>query len=151
LEKLDALPPSRAFLLSQTEGTADKIASNRAITVAQLRRRLRGDLDAIAQTAMHRELDRRYASVDQLSQDIERHLAAFPITARADWSYRAAKYVRRNAWAVTGVLLLFAALIAAALLGYTKRRETERRLATVVAYSQSAQKDVLDGIQDLPG
>ena len=40
---------------------------------------------------------RRYASVDQFSEDIRRHLAGLPVTARKDtFGYRAAKFVGRN-------------------------------------------------------
>jgi serine/threonine protein kinase len=45
-------------------------------------RRLRGDLDAIVLKAMDRIPVRRYASAQELSDDIARHLTAQPILAR---------------------------------------------------------------------
>ena len=79
----------------------------------RLRRRLRGDLDTIVLTALRKEPDRRYASVDQFADDIRRHLAGRPVRAHPDtmW-YRATKFVRRNRLAVAAALTLVAALAA---------------------------------------
>jgi serine/threonine protein kinase len=53
----------------------------------KLRRRLRGDLDNIVLMAMRKEPERRYASVEQFSSDIERHLDGLPVIARRPpWS-----------------------------------------------------------------
>lgn len=65
--------------------------------VAVLRRRLAGDLDNIVLMAMKKDPQRRYASVDQLSNDIGRHLQGLPVVARKDTvGYRAAKFVGRH-------------------------------------------------------
>ncbi len=78
-----------------------------------LQKKLRGDLDNIILKAMAREPERRYGSVDQLREDIERHLNGRPIRAQADnWTYRAMKFIRRNrlpAGAVALILLTIAA------------------------------------------
>lgn len=66
-----------------------------------LRRRLRGDLDRILLTALHKEPERRYAGVTQLSEDIRRHLASEPILARKPtFRYRAGRFIRRHRLAV---------------------------------------------------
>jgi eukaryotic-like serine/threonine-protein kinase len=65
------------------------------------RRNLEGDLDNIVSMAMRKEPARRYASADQLSEDIRRYLDGFPVTARKDtWSYHASKFIRRHKVAV---------------------------------------------------
>jgi serine/threonine protein kinase len=46
----------------------------------RLRRRLAGDLDNIVLKALSKEPDRRYASADQFSEDVRRHLAGLPAT-----------------------------------------------------------------------
>ena len=75
---------------------------------------LRGDLDTIVQTALRKEPGRRYASVEALAADLERHRAGTPVEARpATLRYRARKFVTRNATGV-GVAAAFAALIAVA-------------------------------------
>jgi eukaryotic-like serine/threonine-protein kinase len=66
-----------------------------------LRRRLSGDLDTIVLKAMHKEPQRRYASVEQLAADIRRHLDGLPVLARRDTAaYRMGKFVRRHRWGV---------------------------------------------------
>ena len=48
--------------------------------------------------ALRKEPERRYASVEQLSEDLRRHLAGRPVLARPDTlRYRAEKFVRRHA------------------------------------------------------
>ena len=62
-----------------------------------LRRRLAGDLDNIVLRAMQKDPQRRYASVEQLAEDIRRHLEGLPVLARPDTAfYRAGKFVRRH-------------------------------------------------------
>ena len=80
----------------------------------KLRRRLAGDLDNIVLMALRKEPARRYASVEQFSKDIRRHVEGLPVIARKDtpW-YRSAKLIKRNkvgvlAGAVIAVLLLAA-------------------------------------------
>jgi serine/threonine protein kinase len=65
------------------------------------RKRLEGDLDHILLMALEKPIERRYASVDALSADIERYLQARPVAARAASPlYVLDKFVRRNRWAV---------------------------------------------------
>ncbi len=79
----------------------------------RLRRRLAGDLDNIALKALSKEPDRRYASVDQFSEDVRRHLAGLPVIARKDTvGYRAAKFVRRNKGVVAAGAATLIVLIA---------------------------------------
>ena len=49
-------------------------------------RRLRGDLDNIVLRALRKEPERRYASVEQFSEDIRKHLEGLPVSAgRIRW------------------------------------------------------------------
>ena len=76
-------------------------------TPDRLRRRLQGDLDNIVLLAIRKEPQRRYASAEQLADDIDRHLANLPVRARPDtMQYRAAKFVRRHALGVATAALL---------------------------------------------
>ena len=59
--------------------------------------RLRGDLDNIVLKALEKQPDRRYLHVEQLSEDIERHLDGRPVIARPDTiMYRMTKFCRRH-------------------------------------------------------
>lgn len=63
----------------------------------RMRNQLRGDLDKIAVTALRKDPDRRYGSVEQFADDIRRYLDGQPITARKDTlGYRVGKFIRRN-------------------------------------------------------
>jgi serine/threonine protein kinase len=58
---------------------------------------LRGDCDNIVMTALRKEPERRYASVEAFSDDIGRHLDGRPIHARKDtFGYRAGKFIARH-------------------------------------------------------
>jgi len=77
-------------------------------------RSLPADLDHIVLMAMRKEPERRYASVEQLSEDLRSFLLGYPVKARAGaWSYRAAKAIRRNRVAAGA-----AALVAVLILGF---------------------------------
>ncbi|MFN3565947.1 MAG: protein kinase domain-containing protein, partial [Burkholderiaceae bacterium] len=82
---------------------------------AKLKRRLRGDLDTIVLKALKRLPAERYGTVEAFAEDIERHLDQRPVRAQPDSaSYRARKFVARNAPAVgASVAVLLAVLTGA--------------------------------------
>ncbi|HLK18536.1 MAG TPA: protein kinase, partial [Bryobacteraceae bacterium] len=130
-----------------------------AVQEEKLRRRLQGDLDNIVLKALRKEPERRYASVEQFSEDIRRHLSRLPVIARPDtfW-YRAEKFVVRNRVAVLGfglaVLALMAGLGIALRATYVARRErarAEQRFQDVRELANSLLFEVHDAIQNLPG
>jgi serine/threonine-protein kinase len=93
------------------------------------RRALAGDLDTIILKALRKEPERRYASVEQFAEDLRRHEAGLPVTARLDtWRYRAGKFVRRQRTAV-----LTAAALIVLTAGYTVQLARERDRARVEA------------------
>ena len=70
--------------------TTDPERPSQAGDDEKVRRRLRGDLDTILLTALRKEPDRRYQSVEQLAADLRRHLEGMPVLARPDtFGYRA--------------------------------------------------------------
>ena len=63
------------------------------------------DLETIVATAIESDPKRRYASADELADDLERLLGLQPIRARrASWLSRATKFVRRHRAAARGVV-----------------------------------------------
>ncbi|HZH31535.1 MAG TPA: protein kinase [Pyrinomonadaceae bacterium] len=77
--------------------TLDELARARSSAPDRLRRSLADDLDNIVLKALRKEPVRRYASVEQFAEDIERHLEGLPVRARADtFTYRSRKFVGRN-------------------------------------------------------
>jgi len=73
------------------------------------RRGRAGDLNSIVAKAMHKDPARRYQSAGQLSEDLERWLAARPVLARPDSSlYRLSVFARRHPLGVglSGLIVL---------------------------------------------
>lgn len=83
------------------------------------------DLDSIVGQAMRKEPERRYASADQLDEDLRRYLAGLPILARGDaiW-YRAGKFAARHK-----TMLGATAVVALALAGGVAATDREARIA----------------------
>lgn len=102
--------PSTAVLRATTRvETANKTDGGEA---GRLRKQLKGDLDNIVLMALRKETQRRYASAEQFSEDIRRHLDGLPVIAREDtFKYRTGKFVARNKLAVA-VATIFAVLLA---------------------------------------
>ncbi|MGA3202002.1 MAG: protein kinase [Bryobacteraceae bacterium] len=144
-----AQPPSRIEELSRKRSTEpDRLA-----------RRLKGDLDNILLKAMRKEPQRRYASVEQFSEDLHRHLANLPVSAHEDsLRYRAEKFVRRNVVPVTlgavAVLSLLAGLIVTTIAFRQARNErslAESRFEDVRKLAHTFIFDVHDAIKNLSG
>ena len=125
----------------------------------RLRRRLRGDLDTIVLKAMHAEPQRRYASVEQFSEDIRRHLVGPPVIARPDTIvYRTRKFVRRNRVAVGAAMLVALALVGGvASTTWQARRareaqaRAERRFSDLRKLAHSVLFDYHDAVWELAG
>jgi serine/threonine protein kinase/tetratricopeptide (TPR) repeat protein len=123
-------------LSSVVRGTSQKTAcfgENDQRTKSDERRTkaLKGDLDNIVLKALKKEPARRYKSVEALGEDVRRHLAGLPVSARPDTiSYRAGKFVRRNRAAVVAASMVLLALVVGSLTtlwqAKNARRERDR-------------------------
>jgi serine/threonine protein kinase len=158
-QMLDAASESSGSANAPT-GPADSGPADRSRSDAErLRRRLAGDLDNIVLKALSKEPARRYASVDQFSEDVRRHMAGLPVIARKDtFGYRAAKFVRRNRLAVGAAVLVFLALLAGvvgtawqAQVARRERLRAEGRFNDVRQLANASLFELHDAIQDLPG
>ncbi len=70
------------------------------------------DLNVLCLTAIHKDPERRYASVDALIRDIDHYLKGEPLEARRDTlRYRARKFVGRNRRAVVAVAITLTFLV----------------------------------------
>lgn len=95
-------------------------------------RRVRGDLDTIVLTALRKEPQRRYASVERFSDDIDRHLKGLPVGARKDTlGYRAGKFVRRHAAGVAATGIAAMALLVSSAMAIRSGQKAERRFNEV--------------------
>jgi len=93
--------------------TPESVSKTREDRPERLRRRLAGDIDNIVLMAMRKEPQRRYASAEQLAEDIDRHLRGLTVHARRDTlGYRTAKFIRRNRGGVAAAAIIVLLLIA---------------------------------------
>ncbi len=84
------------------------------------------DLDNILAMALRKDAARRYASVRDFADDLERFLTHMPVRARPDsLGYRASKFLRRNRVALAAAAVLVGALSGA--LAVTVRAELRER------------------------
>ncbi|MGE5413020.1 MAG: serine/threonine-protein kinase [Syntrophomonadaceae bacterium] len=122
-------------------------------------RELKGDLDAIVLKAMRKEPDRRYASAEQLAEDLVRWWSGETVRARrGTLVYRSGKFVRRHrialAAAAFAALALAGGVVATVREARRARRaeaSAERRFDEVRTLANSFLFELHDEIRDLPG
>ena len=150
--------PSASVTRAETV-TAQSVSETRDEIPEKLQRRLRGDLDNIVLKALRKEPERRYASVEQFSEDIRRHLEGLPVIARPDtFFYRSGKFVKRHkasvAAAITVLLTLIVGLaitVHETYIARAERAKAEERFNDVRKLANSLLFEVHDAIQTLPG
>ena len=95
-------------------------------------KQLKGDLDNIILTALRKEPERRYNSVEQFAHDIERYLAGKPVSARPNTlGYRTSKFIKRHSIGVAAGAVVLISLIAgiAGTLWQSRQARLEREKA----------------------
>lgn len=93
-------PERPSHAAARTDPDAARRAQARVLAPEALSAHLRGDLDAIVLKALRKEPAQRYASVEDLAADVERHLRRMPVLARrGNWRYVAGRFLRRHALA----------------------------------------------------
>ena len=120
---------------------------------------LAGDLDTIVLKTLRKEPSRRYASAQELSDDLGRYLEGRPVLARPDTlTYRAAKFVRRHKTAAVAAGLIVLSLIggivataAQARVAEANREKAEQRFAEVRTLARSFLFEIHDALRDLEG
>ena len=107
------LPPSEVVRAPAGDLSPDEMASLRGVSAQRLRRQLRGDVDQIVLRCLRVDPRERYRSVEQLAEDLRRHLAGLPVLTRPpSLGYRLGKLIRREWPAVTAAALLVVSLAA---------------------------------------
>jgi eukaryotic-like serine/threonine-protein kinase len=120
---------------------------------------LRGDCDNIVMKALRKEPERRYASVEQLSEDIGRHLDGRPVHARKDtFGYRTGKFVARHKAAVGAAVVVASLLVGALAAAVRQTRIARAERAIAEAHFDDVRQladtflfEFHDAIKDLPG
>lgn len=138
--------PMSAQLTLASRADVERIAAERRLDVATLRKRLRGDLQHIVAKALRKEPERRYRTVAALADDIRHYLANEPVdAAEGARGYRLRKYLVRHRIAV-GLSALILLSLAAGLAGTSlesRRATREAARAEKEAQAATAERDFL--------
>jgi tetratricopeptide (TPR) repeat protein len=121
--------------------------------------RIPADVDMIVLKSLRKEPERRYASVEQLSSDVQRFLDGRPVLASPDsLRYRAGKFVGRHRVGVGAVLTLIIALtggIAAtvwqARIANRERAHAQYEFDAVRGLATAMLVEVTPAVEKLPG
>jgi eukaryotic-like serine/threonine-protein kinase len=124
-----------------------------------LAREIAGDLDTIVLKAMHRSPDRRYTSVQQLADDVRRHMDGRPVLARPDtMTYRARKFVSRHKGVVIAASLAAITLFVSGVgfawqagVAESRRQEASKRFRDLRELATSFVTELDKELERLPG
>ncbi len=113
------------------------------------------DLDVLTLTAMHKDPERRYRSVEALIRDLDHYRNGEPLEARPDsFRYRAGKFVRRHrqivAVACIGIIL-FAAVFTYSAIKITRARDAALAEAARTARVQAFMMNLFEGGDETAG
>jgi eukaryotic-like serine/threonine-protein kinase len=155
----DRASPSSASENKSPQPTPEQAAACRNTTPEKLRRTLSGDLDQIVLKALRKEPERRYATVQDLSEDLRAYSLALPVSAHRDTvPYRAGKFARRHRFSIAAAMafLLLAlagvgAVVREAHIARLEQARAARRFNDVRSLANSLLFDVYDSIRNLPG
>ncbi|MEE8523683.1 MAG: tetratricopeptide repeat protein [Thermoanaerobaculia bacterium] len=139
----DPCPPSDAVMAGSGRPgeTVEKAAAARRTTPGRLSKSLRGDLDAIILKALSKQPEQRYASTEQLIEEVRCYLAGLPIQVRADSvRYRAAKFIRRHRLGVAAAAAFAALIVGYAATVTVQGRETARERDRAEAEAAKAEQ-----------
>jgi len=138
-------PPSVAARRPATESaepSSEEVSRARGSDPGQLARLLKGDLDTIALTALHKDPARRYPSTEALLEDIRRYQSSLPIRVRGEsLGYRTGKFIQRH-----GVGLAAGTTLLVTLLGGLAGTAWQARVASREAAKAHAVKNFLIGL-----
>ncbi len=125
---------------------AEKSAESPSVPVAA--KAAWADLDVLCLTAMHKDPERRYQSVEALIRDVDHYLKGEPLEAQPDsLRYTFGKFVRRN-WQAVSAAAMAIAIVGGLVIFYTVRLTTARNTALAeAARTQRIQRFMLNLFQ----
>ena len=148
-----SLRSTRPIEAVQAVLTAEPILASRLPGLPASRaRKLRGDLENILVKAVAKDPNRRYASAQQLADDLESFRRGFPVRARASTvAYRLRRFVGRHRMACLTAFLGLVALVAAVTFSTWQARIAARRFEDLREFARAIVFDVDDVMRPIPG
>jgi eukaryotic-like serine/threonine-protein kinase len=106
------------------------------------------DLDVLCLTAMHKDPQRRYRSVEALMRDIDHYLKSEPLEARPDsLAYRVRKFVRRNQRKVAITAVVFAVVVGLVVFFTVRLAKARNKALAEAARTQRIQQFMMNLFQ----
>jgi hypothetical protein len=132
--------PMRSALLAMPPGEQLRVAQARSLRVAQLRKKLDDDLEAIVSKALRTGDNDGYDSCAALGEDLRHYLQGYPVSARSAGKFEAAyTWSRRHPVPVVAVFLLLFCLVSCGVIvlrstarARLEEQATNERLAELV-------------------
>lgn len=129
-------PPTKPSSVCRSQGLNVEV-QNPHLAV----RKLRGELDNIILMAMRKEPERRYSTVEQFGDDIQRYLKGLPVIAQEDTLfYHAEKFVKRNKAGVAAGVGIAVSLIAGLMATSRQARISKRQRDKARQEAEKARK-----------
>jgi eukaryotic-like serine/threonine-protein kinase len=136
----------------QSESLAEvirHISEEEVIRPSAIKPELKGDLENILLKALQREPQRRYGSVPEFADDLNRYLARRPVRASPDSAlYRARRFTRRHWAPLAATAILILALTAATIFSF---RERERAIVRAAETRQLADRLLFEVHDEIGG
>jgi eukaryotic-like serine/threonine-protein kinase len=145
--------PSEAISYSSASPneTTDTSVSSRP-SGDEVRRDMRDSLDKVVLKALHKEPERRYVSVEEMAEDIRRHLVGRPVSARLDsLAYRASRFAgRHSTYTVSIVVVAVLCLFLGLMLGLSRKSVKPRTSVAVMPFLGQGvnSEQIAEGITD---
>lgn len=145
--------PKPSDRVATEQDVSNIVANRRQTSRRRLLRSLRGDLDAIALKALAIDPEHRYASAQELADDIQRAREFQPVKAMPDsTSYRVQRFARRHAFGLgsaSAMLLTLLVGLAAATLGMLEAQrqfqiaeQRQQELGQVARFQQAMLSEI---------
>ena len=135
-------PDKPSTRISSLGDDATPVAASRGAEVAEIQKRLRGDLDWIVMKALEKERSRRYETAAAFGEDVERYLRDEPVEAvPPSAGYRMRKFVRRRRKTVIAATAMLLLLIAGAVgtgIGWMRALRANAALDAALGEKQTA-------------
>jgi len=146
---LSNITPSEAERIIADQEPVKPSSAADARCRAAVSRHIWTDLDTLCLTAMHKDRQRRYGSVEALRRDLEHLQRCEPLEARRDrLSYKAGKFVRRNRRplvAAVAMLCVIVSLVLVSTVRLARARNTAVAEAARAARIQHFMLNLFDG------
>lgn len=128
------------------------ISEEDVIQPSSIKPELKGDLENILLKALQREPNRRYGSVPEFADDLNRYLAGRPVRASPDSAfYRARRFVRRHWVPLAATVSLITVLSAATIVSVRQKQQAMHRAAETRRMAGRLLFEVHDEIGSLVG